>query len=105
MDKFPSKIEKLMENIMSEEDILISYPHATSEWLAVFARDGNILGYSVITDSQDIEFLKGRTYYPDMNSGIRSYKEDDDGIVLFAKNEVSPEMIKVLESVVEKYYN
>ena len=40
-----------------------------------------------------------------MNSGIRSYKEDDDGIVLFAKNEVSPEMIKVLESVVEKYYN
>ena len=64
MDKFPSKIEKLMENIMSEEDILISYPHATSEWLAVFARDGNILGYSVITDSQDIEFFERSNLLP-----------------------------------------
>ena len=107
MDKISPEtiMEKLMKDIKLEEDILLSDHHTTREWLVVFARDGGILGYSIITDSQDIEFLKGRGYYPTINTGVRSFKEDDDGIVLFAKNEVSPEAINMLKAIVEKYFN
>ncbi|NCB95604.1 MAG: hypothetical protein EOM35_03935 [Negativicutes bacterium] len=98
-------LKKLMENIMPEEGILLSGHHTTREWLAVFARDGDVLGYSIIADAQDIEFLKGLGYHPTMNSGIRSHKEDDNGIVLFAKNEVSPEATNTLKAVVEMYFN
>ena len=106
MDKISPEtiMEKLMKDIKLEEDILLSDHHTTREWLVVFARDGGILGYSIITDPQDIEFLKGLGYYPTANTGIRSFKEDSNGIVLFTKNEVSPETFNILKMAAKRYF-